>query len=160
MKIFMFAFTLLASSCLSTARLSDFPESSTDVPFEDLKTRENHQGDFIWTFDFKDGRDYHILLSGQTEPETVKVIQDALTSYGYRLFETDTIKKRVIGKRGLHLNEWNSICAIYYSIDQTETQIYIMSKITQDFTGGFDYNLAEEIGKAIFKSSQNCKKLK
>lgn len=146
----------VTTSCLSTARLSDFPSSSEHIPFEKLKTKEYETRSLEWTFDFEDGKDYNVIVQGKNELETIELITKALKSYGYKIIKSDNAEKRVIGKRGLRAHEWKSICVAYYHISGNETQVYIMNKVTQDITGGSQYNRAEEIGLAICEMSNAC----
>lgn len=61
----------------------------------------------------------------------------------------DKEQNKIIGKRGLRANEWNSITAVYYKSDRNRLQLYVNTKITQDITGGWHENRAKKVGELI-----------
>lgn len=86
-----------------------------------------------------------------SEKDLSGIIQYALRELGYSIYSVSLENDNVFGKRGMYPNEWNSISGVYYKIDPNKPmlQIYINTKITQDFTGVWNENRAKKIGLII-----------
>jgi len=69
----------------------------------------------------------------------------------YRLKSTDSVNRVILGYRGLRADEWKSLVGIYYIADRqlNNTQILIQVRITQDITGGWNNNRAQEVGATM-----------
>jgi len=145
-----FIVLILLTSCLSVSKMSDFPKTATAIPFERYAIEYHEKKEPFWTS--KTSNEYYFEKE-TAMPETVlaNVIQYALKEKKYTIKEVDTVKDYIIGSRGLHANEWSSITAVYYKLnnDQTKIQVYIKTKITQDITGGWSENRAKKVGEII-----------
>lgn len=84
-----------------------------------------------------------------SEDELIEIIIQGLFTKGYRIEIKDKKNKKIIGKRGMRANEWNSITGVYYNFTTTKIQVYLNTKITQDITGGWRENRAKKIGMLI-----------
>ena len=138
---------LLLQGCLSVARISDFPTTSSNIDFDKYSKEKTENKEPFWTLETSN--EYYIetqkLLN---ENDLIDLISQALKNNGYKIFVTDKNNDYLIGKRGLGANEWNTRTGVYYRIDtaNNKTQIYINSRITQDITGGWKDNRAKKVG--------------
>lgn len=140
----------LLQGCLSVARISDFPTTSSTIDFDKYSKDISGNKESIYTFKSTD--EYYLEIPKLLREEyLVRIISNSLKNNGYTIFIADIDNRYVIGKRGLRANEWNSRTGVYYKINEAEgkTQIYIKSKITQDITGGWKRNMATEIGQTL-----------
>ncbi|OFX50270.1 MAG: hypothetical protein A2046_12170 [Bacteroidetes bacterium GWA2_30_7] len=137
-------------SCLSVAKIGDFPKSSTEINFDKYSTEYQDKKDPIRTSN-KSNEYFFERNIIMTEEDLTEIIKDALKEKGYTIFSFSLENDNVIGKRGMQANEWNSITGVYYKndINKQKLQIYINTKITQDFTGGWSENRAKKIGLII-----------
>lgn len=146
--------SLLLSSCLGIAKITDFEEDYAAIDFD--KYAEEYQAaedkDKSWTFKTKD--DYYLEVTApMPEAELAKTIAEAFLQMRYQQPITAISKKRVIAYRGLRANEWNMISAVYYQLNPgtQRIQLYISTKITQDITGGFTEKRSMKLGQLIAK---------
>jgi len=140
--------TLILSSCLSTAKLSDLPKTADDINFDAYAkgTTENAKG--IWTF--KTSTEYYLETSIPMTRETViKIIQQALYMRNYKVNPVNTAENRITASHGMSVNEWAYVTGVYFKISPEKVQMYIRTKITQDITGGAKNNLSEKLGMII-----------
>lgn len=136
----------LFNSCISTARFRDFPKTSYTIDFS--KDNERYKG----LKNMRSANEYYIEMPvAITEAGLIRIIHEALTDGSHKIVKTDTENDCVFAKRGLRPNEWNSKTGVYYHIDheQSIVHVYILTRITQDFTGSFRGNRAEKIGLRI-----------
>jgi hypothetical protein len=79
-----------------------------------------------------------------------------LEAAGFKIKRNDPSEKVIIAKRGLKLNEWNSVAGIYYKLNTNSTDIYIKAEITQDITGGWTDHRAKTIGDLVCDYFKDC----
>ncbi len=72
----------------------------------------------------------------------------------------DINEKAVIGKRGLRAHEWETLVAVYYSVNDKESDIYVKTEISQDPTCGPESDRAKAIVKGICQSVKGCSDIK
>lgn len=142
-----FTLVLILQGCLSTARISDFPTTSSTIDFDKYSKEQSERKEPFWTLETSN--EYYIVTQKLIQDDDlIKFISQALKDNGYKIFVADKNNDYVIGKRGLRANEWNTRTGVYYRIDtaKNKTQIYINSRITQDITGGWKSNRAKKVG--------------
>jgi len=149
MRQILIAFTLviILQGCLSTARVSDFPTTSSNIDFDKYSKEQSEKKEPFWTLETSN--EYYFEKQKLIQDDDlIKFISQALMNDGYKIFIADKSNNYVIGKRGLRANEWNTRTGVYYKIDtvKNKTQIYISSRITQDITGGWKSNRAKKVG--------------
>ncbi|MBK8805697.1 MAG: hypothetical protein IPO21_03205 [Bacteroidales bacterium] len=145
--LYLIILTVFLQSCLSVARISDFPTTSESIDFDQYSKERMDNKEPFWTLETS----YEYYIEENFTLEKIKLIgliTNALKNNGYRIFISDQDSQYIIGKRGLRANEWNTRTGVYYKIDsiQNKTQIYIKSRITQDITGGPRDNRAKKVG--------------
>jgi hypothetical protein len=144
-----FLLLLILNSCLSVAKISDFPRSSKEIDFDRYSAEYKEQTNPFWTASTSNEyyfERYKIL----TEKDLTSIIQQALSQRGYQIIKVDLQNNYINSKRGMQANEWNSITSVYFQLNNNKKlQVYIITKITQDFTGGWKENRAREIGEII-----------
>lgn len=140
------------NGCLSVAKLSDFPKTSTAIDFNKYSVDFHEQKKAFWTTETSNEY-YFERIKVMTGKNVNDIIQNALRQKGYKIIGIDLENDYVIGKRGIHANEWKSITGVYYKLDNDKQmlQIYITTKITQDFEGGWRENRAKKVGQIIEK---------
>ena len=140
----------LLNSCLSVAKISDLPSSSKGIDFDKYSAEYKEQKNPFWTA--ATSNEYYFERDkALTEKDLTDIIKQALSKKGYAMNKVDLENNYISGKRGMQANEWNSITGIYYQLDHNnkKLQVYIITKITQDFTGGWKENRAKKIGEII-----------
>ena len=147
--LIMTTLTLLLSSCLSTARLSDLPKTADDINFDTYAKKRDIQNDnSIWTF--KTQNEYYLETSAPITQETlIKMIRQALMIRKYSLNTINVEDTRITASHGMSGNEWSYVTGVYFKRTPEKTRIYIRTKITQDITGGLKNNLSEKLGMII-----------
>ncbi|HTM65679.1 MAG TPA: hypothetical protein VL093_05130 [Flavipsychrobacter sp.] len=145
------AFLLLSltlTGCISTARLSDFSQTSSSINFNGLSKEFKLTKTPIWTS--KTSNEYYFEKETDIdEAKLVEAIKKSLKTYGYAISVSNIQDDCIIGQRGMVANEWSSITAVYYKIEPHKLQVYINTKITQDFTGGWRENRSMKVGQLI-----------
>jgi hypothetical protein len=142
--------TALFTGCISLARLSDFSQTSSSIDFDKLSKEFKLTKTPFWTT--KTSNEYYFEKETKSnETKFFEIIKDCLNSYNYSISFSNIENKCVIGKRGMVANEWSSITAVYYKIQPNKIQVYLSSKITQDFLGGWRENRAMRVGQSIEK---------
>ena len=141
--------------CISTACLSDFSKSSKSYNFVNISNSRKGFNEKSWNS--RTGFEYYISTDNIDSALIVSSIVGSLQKNGYSIKIKDTKNGTIIGKRGVRANEWNSITGVYYQKGEEGYQIYIKSKITQDFTGGWKEDRARQIGEIICRKLNNCK---
>lgn len=146
---------LIAASCLAihagcvgVARISDFPKSAAVIDFENLRSERNSPASRgPWTFDVDS--EQLVQVVGQSEDRVFAAIEDALRKSGYHIAISNRSAQAIIGERGLRANEWSSVVAVYYRARGSSFDIYVANKITQDITGGWPENRAEQVAHVL-----------
>lgn len=140
--------TILLTSCVSMAKLSDFSQTSSTIDFEKLSKEFKLTKTPFWTT--KSSNEYYFEKENNiTETQLVEIIKNSLKSYSYSIAVSNEESKCIIGKRGMRANEWSSITAVYYKIQTSKVQVYLNTKISQDITGGWRENRAMKVGQLI-----------
>lgn len=144
------------AGCLSIAKLSNFSQTSSTIDFYKLaKEYKLAETPFRTT---KTTNEYffekEIIIE---ESKLFEIAKNALDACKYSISVSNIENKCIIGKRGLMANEWKSITAIYYKIESNKIQVYVLTKITQDITGGFGENRAMQVGKLIEQKLNSTK---
>ncbi len=89
--------------------------------------------------------DYFLKAKSQSKTELMENLKAALLADDYRIVTADVTKAKIIGVRETTLWEWKSIVGIYFQETNGIYHIYFMNRITQDITGGFNFNRALEV---------------
>ncbi len=151
MKLFLALVVIspLLYSCMSVAKLSDFPAGSKEIDFDRYSAVYHEQKNPFWSA--ATSNEYYIerdiIIA---EKDLADIIKQALFEHGYSINKVDLENNFISGRRGMQANEWNSITGVYYQLDNNKKlQVYIITKITQDFTGGWRENRAKKIGEII-----------
>jgi hypothetical protein len=140
--------SIILTSCLSTAKLSNFSQTSSTIDFDKLSTEFKLTRTPFWTS--KASNEYYFeKKTDSDEARLIETIEYALHSYGYTIKVSNIENDCVIGKRGMMANEWRSITAVYYKMQPGSIQVYLKTRITQDFTGGWRENRAMKVGRII-----------
>lgn len=152
MKYFLAIIVLipLLNSCLSIAKISDLPSGSKEIDFDRYSAEYKEQKDPFWTA--ATSNEYYFERDKViTEKDLKDIILGALSKKGYAINKVDLENNYIRGRRGMQANEWNSITGIYYQLDinNKKIRVYIITKITQDFTGGWKENRARKLGEII-----------
>jgi hypothetical protein len=140
--------SIILAGCLSTAKLSNFSQTSSTIDFDKLSKEFKLAKTPSWTSNTSN--EYY--FEKQIDIDEIKLIETieyALRSYHYSIEVSNPENNCVIGKRGMMANEWNSITAVYYNIQPGRVQVYLNTKITQDITGGWRENRAMKVGQII-----------
>ncbi|MFN8255715.1 MAG: hypothetical protein U0W24_08510 [Bacteroidales bacterium] len=142
----------ILNGCLSIAKLSDFPKTSTAINFDKYSMEYQEESEPYWTA--KTSNEYYFERRDTiSEIILTDIIKKAMMYEGYAINEIDLVNDYVLGKRGMYANEWSSITGVYYKLDpeRNRIQIYINTKITQDITGGWSENRSKKVGLQIEK---------
>lgn len=147
-------------SCLSLAKISDFPNSSEEIDFEHYSKLNQNSDTEKERQRTNETTNEHYLSTDRAikKDSLIHVIIQALNAEGYkRVLKNDSANNCIVAKRGLKANEWSSLTGVYFKINEqnNNTQIYINTKITQDYTGGWKENRAEKIGNILKKLINN-----
>lgn len=147
---------VLVTGCISRAKLSAFDQSANTIDFEKLSKEFKQTTTPFLTY--KTTNEYYFEIAKNIEEtKIIEVIKMSLSKYKYKLAFSNVENKCIIGKRGIKANEWKSITAVYYKTSIDKIQIYLNTKISQDFTGGIRQNRAMEVGKLIEQILKNNK---
>lgn len=140
--------SIILMGCLSTAKISNFSQTSSTIDFEKLSKEFELTKTPFWTS--KTSNEYYFEKESVIdETKLIEIINSALRSYNYSIKVSDIENNCVIGKRGMVANEWGSITAVYYKIESNKIQVYLNTEITQDITGGWRENRALKVGQLI-----------
>jgi len=146
----IFLIAILTKSCISIAKIKDFPDSSKKIDFEKYSNENIENEGKGWTYKSKSEYfiDKDITIS---ENDLIEKITTSLKKHNYLIYLNNKHENLIIGKRGLRANEWNSRVAVYYRINEKSRNIKILikNKITQDIFGGWEENRAKIIGESI-----------
>jgi hypothetical protein len=143
-----FVTIILLTSCISTAKISDFSQTSSTIDFDKYSNEFKLTKTPFWTS--KTSNEYYLeSIFNIDETKLIEAIKKALKSYKYNIDISNVENNCIIGKRGMMANEWSSITAVYYKIQPSKIQIYINTKISQDITGGWRENRAMKVGHLI-----------
>jgi hypothetical protein len=152
----IFALALLVSlgGCVSVAKISDFPDTATSIDFDAARAK-NNQDPAAWSQ--QANFEYVIELENTNEDDAIKAISEGFKQAGYKVAATDKAKQKITAEKGMTMLEWNSISVAYYKMLSPSVQVFVVTKITQDFTGGWKDHRAKNIADAICASSKKCK---
>ncbi len=145
---------ILIQSCLSVARLSDFPKTARGYDFNNIVAAKNVSTDKGWNK--KTGLEYYIKTNVTVDSLIIRAITGAIESGGFTIEFLDKNTYAIIGKRGLRANEWKSVIGVYYKINNDVCEMYVKCKITQDFTGGWRTDRAKKVGEIICRLPKSC----
>ncbi len=111
-------------SCASTANLSNFPQNISDVNFNSLSKQSINPNHTSWN---KSGSSEYLIKIKENKALDLSIIlSSALKKAGYKIHENSVQSSKLIGKRGLTMEEWSSIAAIYYK-EMSKSLYYIYS---------------------------------
>ena len=148
------ALVLPLGGCVSVAKISDFPEAATSINFDTARAK-NSQDPKSWSQ--QSNFEYVVELENTSEDDAIKFISDGFKAAGYKNAATDKTKQKITAEKGMTMLEWNSIAVAYYKIISPNVHVYVVTKITQDFTGGWKDHRAKNIADAICAASKKCK---
>ncbi|MEO5890783.1 MAG: hypothetical protein ABIQ31_11045 [Ferruginibacter sp.] len=141
---------VILSSCKSVARISDFSATAADIDFN--KYSAEYKGDNVPSWMAETSSEYYFEIGKLLDEKDLSdIIHYALKQKRYAISKSDAANDCIIGKRGMVANEWSSITGVYYKLNGGENrmQVYVKTKITQDFTGGWKENRAKKVGQLI-----------
>jgi uncharacterized protein YcfL len=142
----LFSFTL--TGCISTAKLSDFSQTSASVDFTRLSKEFRITKTPFWTS--KTSNEYYFEKETNIEEAAlIEIIKKSLKANSYSIVVSNIEDDCIIGQRGMVANEWSSITAVYYNVQPNKFKVYIKTKITQDITGGWRENRSMKVGQQI-----------
>jgi hypothetical protein len=144
----------LLSGCVSVAKISDFPDTAASVDFDVVRAK-NNQDPAAWSQ--QANFEYVIELENTNEDDAINAISEGFKATGYKVAAIDKAKQKVTAEKGMTMLEWNSISVAYYKILSSNVQVYVVTKITQDFTGGWKDHRAKNTADAICAVSKKCK---
>jgi hypothetical protein len=152
-KLFiLLVFLTTIIGCLSVAKLSDFPKTSTAIDYNKYSTEYHELKSPYWTSE--NASEYYFERDTIiTNKELTDYIKQTLKALGYSITSNDYEDDYIRGSRGMTTKEWGSITAVYYKLDydKNKLQVYILTKITQDISGGRAENRAKTVGQIIEK---------
>lgn len=137
-------------SCISTARVSDFPQKANAIDFGKYSKEFTAGRTGLWTSNTSN--EYYFEKEIDiTEDLLLLNIEKALNANAYSVNYKSKDDKCLIAKRGMKANEWNSVTGVYYRLENSDklVKIYIRTKITQDITGGWRENRAMKVASEI-----------
>lgn len=145
---------IFAAGCISTAKIGHLPDSSDLIDFDSLSDRNmdldsssrNHEGI----------SEYMVYITGMEDRTLVELLKQANQNQGFTNKRVDIGKRRILGSRGMRMNEWNSVSGIYYRKTDDNYQVYVRVDITQDVTGGRKENRAKKIAEEICQLAEDC----
>lgn len=155
LKILSVFIVLILSGC-STARFADLPPSYQDIEFDKLASENHEENPHLWTF--KGGDLYYFNIPTKEGKNLVDAIINALERMRYSILSIDQEKHYVWGRRGMRMNEWGSIFGVYYRQKEDIIDIYVQSRITQDFTGGWKEHRSKKLSIQILKELSKINK--
>jgi len=167
--IYLAVLTVLLNSCLSIASFDDFPRDSDKIDFKKYSKEFEEKSEPFWTT--STSNEYYFEIDLELDDQKLELlIKQVMRNDGYRIKISDLQKKFIIGKRGMRMNEWNSIIGVYYHqkenvpgkkmsnssmIKKRKIQIYVRCEITQDITGGWSENRAKDLALDLKEVMEN-----
>jgi hypothetical protein len=149
-SILCLSVSIILSSCISTARISDFSSDSASIDFEKYTTELKTTSTPSWLN--KKSNEYYFEINKNISKDRIdNVIQLSFLHFNYTIKSKNLEQNNMIGKKGIGkgLNEWRTITGIYYKQTDNLLKVYVKSKITQDVTGGLRENRALKIGEYL-----------
>jgi hypothetical protein len=143
------AATLLMAGCAGVAKIADFPRSANAIDFAAMQAKDYTIPDAVWNL--RTEFDYFVEVRNSTEQRLFDAAAEALRKEGYTVSFSDLTARTVIAERGLGLWEWSSITAVYYKGADGVLKVYIKNAITQDVTGSWRINRAQDVAVALCK---------
>lgn len=140
--------------CATTANIKNFSQSAADINFDEISKRDLNPNDPLWNL--KGRSEYFISISEIDDASLFNTLIKSIENNGYTIINSNTDQKVIFGKRGMRMNEWNSLSGIYFRKFDDRYQIYIRVDITQDITGGWKENRAKKIAEEICRLSGKC----
>lgn len=153
-QLFIFVLPIAFQSCISTARIQDFPKNVSSINFEKIATSPKTTKDGLRNA--KTGFEYYFTTSVADEIYLRNAISSGLDLQGFTVEFTDYSQGTIVAERGMRANEWNSVAGVYYRKKAEGFEVYINCKITQDFTGGWNEDRAKKIGIRICEILKGC----
>jgi len=150
----LFFLPFLAGCVATTANVTNFPKSNSIIDFDEISKRDLNPDDPIWNL--KGRSEYMIKVKADDEKILFELLIKANIKQGYSINYSNLEDKVIIRKRGMRMNEWNSVSGVYFRNQENIYQVYIRVDITQDITGGWKENRAKKIADAICNLSQRC----
>ncbi len=148
--------TVFLSACVSVARVSDMPASSSDIDFVTLSEKsfeENSVG--LYTTDFED----FINVSDVSEEALFQAIEASLKDVGYTVKQSSREKGVIIGENGtVGMTEYASVSGVYVKPQQEAFQVYVRTKLTHSITPGWatKYDIAKTVTGKICENLKAC----
>ena len=128
------------AGCASIARIEDLPKSYELINYNDVEKSEYGYYEHIFKLEnITDGHFYSAAMKG-------------LTTNGFSIVEINKDDRVLTAKRGLRANEWGSVVGIYSKRTDSDLEIKVIVKITQDFTGTMPQSYAKNIANRIKNS--------
>ena len=143
------AATVLMGGCAGVAKITDFPRSANAIDFAVVQAKDYSIPDAVWNL--KTEFDHFVEVRNSTEQRLFEAAAEALRKEGYTVSFSDLAARTVIAERGLGLAEWSSISAVYYKGADGMFKVYVKNAITQDITGSWRVNRAQEVAVALCK---------
>lgn len=139
--------TIMLSSCLGTAKLSDLPKTADEINFDTYAKGVAKSGG-VWSF--KTSTEYYLeTATPLTQDTLITIIRQALISRKYAIQSASPDKGCITASHAMTMNEYYYVTGVYYKLSPGKTQLYIRTTITQDITGGAKNNLSEKLGLII-----------
>ena len=147
-SILCLGISMILTSCISTARISDFSTDSSSIDFEKYTTELKISSTPSWLN--KKSNEYYFEINNTISKERIdNIIQLSFLHFNYKIKSKNLEQNNMIGKKGIGFNEWRTVTGIYYKQTDNLLKVYIKSKITQDVTGGVRENRALKIGEYL-----------
>ncbi len=147
---------LMISGCTSIAKIDSFEKKAIAVDFDSIENSHDSSSGFIWTW--KGKNEYFFYVKKMDDINLSNQLKEAAMHYGYNVEYVSDKGAVILGKRGIRLNEWNSVLGIYSSKKDEYIRVYIKVEITQDITGGWMGNRAKSIGEYFCNQNDVCVK--
>ncbi len=140
--------SVMLSSCITTARISNFSDSASAINFEQYATEYKSTATPYWMSQ-KENEYYFEVNKLISKEKITNLIELSLLHFNYSIKKKNVDSNCYVGKKGMGLNEWRILTGIYFKQENDITKVYIQSKITQDITGGIRENRALKIGQYL-----------
>lgn len=145
---------ILFQSCMTSARISDFPRSADLYDFNKIANAKETYQPGMWNS--KTGYGYFLKTNISDDSIIINAITTALKVEHFTIKYIDKNKGSILAERGLRANEWKAVSGVYYQKSNEGADIYIKCKISQDVTGGWREDRAKQIGQGICHNLHGC----
>jgi hypothetical protein len=153
--VFFTGLIFLFQSCLSTAKLSEYPKDAQTYDFS--KIASSKKTDVDKKRNSKTNFEYYLKLEALADSSLIHAIVESLQEERYLIRYVDSQKGTILAERGLQANEWKSVMGVYFQRNDAEVEIYLRCKISQDITGGPKDDRSEKVAKRICGKLGECK---